>query len=559
MWKRLLSLTENGNSVIAKLEQANGSNRQLSEKDIPEALESLGAKEFYLDQEAIVLFVNSAKEGNKEAYAGICIAERRNASVEVEVAEAGMIANMIVTGAYGGRALRGSELVHALAQANVTKGINKVALKKVLIMSKTLSPGEVYTQPVAQGKSPINGSDSRFMPLVEDFNKRVLSPQHKENSTKLDMRNLGETITVGEGDEVMRRIPATKGKSGYTVQGKELPPKPGNESPLKEGKGTCFSPKDPNILIATTSGLPIIKDKTIDIDNALCMKNIGVGTGHVKFKGSLVVTGNIEPGMIVRATGSITVGGFVESADVVAQGDILIGKGIIGHTVPDNERRTCVIKSKGSIKANYAQYCELQATEDIYLAIHSIGNHIRCGRELKVLDSKEQQGTLSGGTAKAGNNIICANLGVEGDTVTRVEAFGSYASYKEKLFRQKELYQQAQDATMQVIRKEIEFNKKPKSERTSEDEKEIETEKERTNEEMMKEKKLLNRFNEEFEALLLKNTIEVKNKVFSHVVIQFGDVSIVTKRSYGASVFSFTQYEIKSRSLLNDNDIASDM
>ncbi|SJN57814.1 hypothetical protein VR7878_02497 [Vibrio ruber DSM 16370] len=559
MWKRILSITEDKKSVIANLKPIETLSKKLSKSGIMEALANLGASEFYLDHDVLERFINDANEGKGEAYKDCVIAKRLHAQVVVELAEQDMLASMVVTGAYGGRGLLGSDLVHALAQSKVIKGINKAALKKVLIMSRTLSPGEVFVQPIAQGKMPVNGVDTKFIPLVDDVNKRVLAPQQKENSSKLDMRNLGETITVGEGDEVMRRIPATKGTPGYTVQGTMIPAKPGNDSMMKEGKGTAISSKDPNILVATISGMPLIKERSIDVDNALCMQNINVGTGHVKFKGALIVAGNIESGMIVRATGSITVGGFIESADVQAQGDIQVGKGIIGHTTTDNEPRTCTVKSGGTIKANYAQYSELQAHDDIHLTVHSISNNIRCGQDLYVIDEKEKQGTLSGGMAKAGGKIICLNLGVEGDTATRVEAFGCYASHRKRLEQYKEQYKQTQATTMDIVRRELEFNKKPKEKRTEEEREAIERLKQETSEQMVKEKEMLAVMEDEFEDMLRENTIEVKSKVFSHVIVQFGDERIVIKRSHGPSIFNFTQYEIKCRSLLDENDVVSEI
>ncbi|MDW6004978.1 DUF342 domain-containing protein [Vibrio mangrovi] len=559
MWKRILSIAEDKKSVIANLKPIETLSKKLSKSGIMEALFSLGASKFYLDQEALELFINHANEGKGEAYQDCVIAKRLNATVTIELAEQSMIASMVVTGAYGGRGLLGSDLVHALAHSHVVKGINKAALKKVLITSKSLPPGEVFTQPIARGKNPVDGVDTKFIPLVDDVNKRVLAPQRKENSSKLDMRNLGETITVGEGDEVMRRIPSTKGTPGYTVQGTVIPAKPGNDFPMKEGKGTALSSKDPNLLVATISGMPLIKERSIDVDNALCMQNINVTTGHVKFKGCLIITGNVEAGMIVRATGSITIAGFIESADVQAQGDIQVGKGIIGHTTNDDEKRTCTVKSGGSIKANYAQYSELQAHDDIHLTVHSISNNIRCGQDLYVIDEKEKQGTLSGGTAKVGGKITCVNLGVEGDTTTRVEAFACYASYRERLEQYKEQYKETQAKTMEVVRRELEFNKKPKEERTEEGRQEIERFKLESSEQMIKEKDMLAVLEDEFEDMLRENTIEVKSKVFSHVIIQFGDERVVTKRLHGASIFTYTQYEIKCRSLLDENDVVSEV
>ncbi|ERB63514.1 hypothetical protein N779_20385 [Vibrio coralliilyticus OCN008] len=136
------------------------------------------------------------------------------------------------------------------------------------------------------------------------------------------MLDLGETVTVEAKARLMKRIPATKGTPGITVQGKPIPPKPGNDAMLKESKGSEISPEDPNLLVAAVSGMPMIKERTVEVEDALCLPAIGVATGHVKFKGNVIVTGNIESDMMVRATGNLTVGGFIESADVQAQGDI---------------------------------------------------------------------------------------------------------------------------------------------------------------------------------------------------------------------------------------------
>ncbi|WP_157618746.1 FapA family protein, partial [Vibrio sp. HI00D65] len=127
------------------------------------------------------------------------------------------------------------------------------------------------------------------------------------------------------------------------------------------------------------------------------VSNVDVSTGHVKFKGNVLVSGNIEPGMVVKATGSITVGGFIESAEVQAQGDIKVAKGIIGHTTKEGEPKSCKVFSKGSITASYAQNAELQTASDMRLGVHSMSNEIRCGNNLIVMDSLKKHGTLSGG------------------------------------------------------------------------------------------------------------------------------------------------------------------
>jgi len=285
MWKLCLSWNEKKTEITAKLPEADlGS--ELVRKELDAVIAEMEGAELYLDDAEVVRFLNCARERKAEAYDGIVIAKRLNAQLDIELTDNDMLASMKVTGAYGGRGLRGSEIVHALAQARVTKGINKLALKKVLVVSNQLKAGEEFVQPVAQGKQPIKGKDAQFVPLVEDITKRVLKPEKgKSANAKIDMRNLGATITVDKGDEVMRREPATKGTPGFTVQGKIIPPQAGKDALLKPGKGTeiAIPPQagkdallkpgkgteiasyDPNLLIASQSGMPLIKEKTIEV------------------------------------------------------------------------------------------------------------------------------------------------------------------------------------------------------------------------------------------------------------------------------------------------------
>ncbi|MGX9416421.1 DUF342 domain-containing protein [Vibrio sp. WJH972] len=559
MWQNFLSLDDSGTCIVAKLSDDVKLTQRLTKSGVNEVIADLNADTYYLDSEQLDQFITWANEKNHKALEGVIVAEIKNAELSIEISEDKMLAHMIVTGAYGGRGLRGSEIVHALAESHVTKGINKLALKKVLQISNSLEAGKEYTQAVAVGKKTVPGRDGRLKPLIPDVTKQVLAPQAEGNSTKVDMRNLGDTVSVEVNQPVLKREPPTQGNAGYTVHGDALDLLPGKDVTLKVGKGTEIDANDSNLLIATETGMPLIKDGTVHIENALCMENISVKTGHVKFKGSLVVTGNIEADMVVRATGNILVGGFIESADVQAQGDIFVKKGIIGHTVSEGDPKTCTVKSGGSIKANYAQYSLLQSHHHIHLAMHSLSNDLSCGEDLTVLDSRIQHGTLSGGHTKVGGKVICYNLGVEGDTPTSVECFACYSSMKARIETLREQYLLAQDKTMKLVRRELDFKKKPKSERSDNEEQEIEELKESANEAMIVAKNVLDVSNSDLEESLERNTIEVKHQVYTHVTLQFGNEQIITKNEHGASLFSFNQYEISCKSALLDSDIKGDL
>lgn len=558
MWDKFVAFSEDQNQVLAKLTSDIVVDSNFDTRGLDEALVNLKADDYFVLEDEVARFINLAKEMKSEAYVGIAIAEVRDSTVEVILSDHDMLASMLVTGAYKGNPLKGPQIVQALAQAHVTKGINKLALKKVLVTSHQLKPGETFNQPVAKGKNPVQGADAKFIPLVKDPTKQVLAPKETEQEGKVDMLNLGETITVSENDPLMKRVPATKGTAGITVQGKVIPPKPGNDAMISAGKGTKVSPDNPNLLLAAVSGMPIIKDRGVDVEDALCLPTIGVATGHVKFKGNVVVLGNIESDMVVRATGSLTVGGFIESADVQAQGDIEVAKGIIGHNVSEDQPKSCIVKSGGSIKANYAQFCELQAGNDINLSVHCMNSEVRCGHDLVVSDAGEKQGTLSGGHAKVGGKVTCVNLGVEGDTATSVQAFAWFQMYKERQTKLKDQYKLAQEQTMDIIRRELEFKKTPKAERTPEQEEQLESDKQKANAHLEKVKFARDTNEQELESGLEVYNIEVKNKVYTHVTVQFGEEKVITKRVHGASIFSFNQFEIKCSSMFEEEDLEQD-
>ena len=558
MWEKLLELSEDKLSVLAKLMPDIELDNSTDQQGLENALEQIQAQDYFVLEEEVECFLKLAKNCETEAYEGITIAEVRDVQVQVVISENDMLATMVLTGAYQGQPLTWPKIVNALAEAHVVKGINKLALKKVLVMSHKLKPGETFEQPVAIGKPPIDGKDTELRALVEDPTKQVLAPKEKQGEGKVDMLNLGGTVSVAEGDALMERIPATEGEAGVSVLGRVIPAKVGKDMLLKEGKGSVISNENPNLLIAAISGMPVIHDRSVDVTEAICLPTVGVGTGHVKFKGDVVVLGNIESDMIVRATGSVTVGGFIESADVQAKGDIHVTKGIIGHNVSEGEERSCVVKSGGSIYAKYAQFSELQAAEDIHLDVHCMNSEVRCGKDLIVSDANGKQGTLSGGHAKVGGKVKCVELGVEGDTATYVEAFARFQTYKERQAKLKEQYTQSQEATMAVIRQELELKKIPKSERTPEQEQALETQKLEANTNL-EAAKLARDVNEaDLNHALEEAKIEVTGKVFTHVTAQFGDEKITTKRVHGPSIFSFNQYEIKCSSMLDEEAFEQD-
>nr|VVV05453.1 hypothetical protein AW0309160_02933 [Aliivibrio wodanis] len=508
----------------------------LNKQDLIDAVHTLGAQDFYLydlDIEAVITAINS---GDFLKLNETIIAQRLDTQLSIEIDESELSATMIITGAYGGSHLRGPAIIAALTEHSIIKGVQKEALKSLLLTNRDLKPGESYTATIAIGKAPIPGNNANFLPLVPDVKKRILQPKIQDDGL-VDMRDLGDFITVKKGVPLIKRIPATKGADGLTITGKSIPAIPGEEIPLKVYAGSVISEHDCNVLLSSIDGMPIIHKDGVGVDNLLKLKAIDVTTGHISFEGSIFVENDIEAGMRVQATGSITVGGFIENAEVIAHEDISVANGIIGHQPHDDGELSCTIMAKGSISAKLAQHSCLTANKEINLLL--LANHCSLNSRtfIAVTDKAGKNGTISGGSVIANHYIKTANLGIEGGAYTKVQAFQNFSVVKENIHQLKKQYLLLNDTIDKIA--QINIDKQP-----SEIAEKILHSKTKTEQELVKVRALLELEEHAFDSGLKQNHIFVTNKMFPRVEIKFNNEHLVTKREYSPSKITFTGYDI---------------
>ncbi|PQJ89392.1 DUF342 domain-containing protein [Aliivibrio sifiae] len=553
MWKSLLTLMDDS-VVVLRFPDEFQPDEEPTLKNFKDRLEEINAHNFHFDEKIITSVIQDVKNGMSAHHQDRTVAERRDAEVIIALEERDMKATMAVVGAYGGQDIQSGDIISALTSMEITRGISKNALKKIMVLSRNLEAGEKISLLVAKGKEPIDGENASFTPLVEDFREQALQPQEKEDDEdKVDMRDLGETITVVEGDELIRRIPPTKGVEGYTVKGEIIPATPGKNSKLRAGKGAAISPRDPELVIATISGMPWINKDGADVDNALCLNAVDISTGHVKFKGSVIVSGDIAADMIVKATGSVTVGGFIESANVQAHGDVIAMKGIIGHHVEEGEEHTCFVKAGGKITAKFVQSANLQASGDIELGLHSIQSFVKSKNAVTVMDKSGRTGSIVGGEVYAGSTITTVNLGATAGTQTLVKAFTRFDKYKENIADLNAKYKAAQENTMKIVRAEMDLAKVPKADRTSEQIERVQTMKEESNKEITLSMTRFQLAEEELRKQLNENVVKVTERMYPKVTIQYSDEQVTTKREHSPCKIYFNEYEIKIDPIITKN------
>lgn len=371
------------------------------------------------------------------------IAQRHDARVTLVIEKDRMSAIAQITADWGGKFLTTEQLEQAIQTSEVSQGVQTTLITAAILAAKEAAPGTVLKLPVALGKAVVNGKDSRLERLVETPAERILKPQERDDG-RVDMRDLGTIVTVKAGAQLMRRHPATQGEPGFTVTGQDLPAKNGKDSPMSAGDGTYLSPDDPNLLIASRAGLPCQEKTGMKVDEVLSVKQVDARHGHITFEGGLIVNADVQPGMKVKVSGDIVIGGFIEGGEIEAGGSITVRHGIIGRRNEQGEY-LCHLNAQGEIHASYAQYAKLEAGGDIQIQSQLNHCYSRSGQDLKVGDSGMRKGHLIGGISIANRLIMAPILGASAANHTKLQILGGYFTHKEQELALRQRKQECRD------------------------------------------------------------------------------------------------------------------
>lgn len=309
---------------------------------------------------------NAQAEGAVLSYR---IADIRPAELKFNISDDKMAAAAVITSAWGGAQVSANMVVKAAQEAGVVFGFSKDHIIKLVTHASKAEPGSKVKLVIARGRQVVNGLDSRFEALIPDMESRRNKPL-VQSEEKADLRDFGVIPSIRAAEPLMRRHPPTAGVDGMTVTGNVLAAVPGQVIEWNLGEGSEFATDDADLLLAARDGLPRVIENGATVDEVFTVKNVDLATGHIIFRGSVVINGDITESMKVIAGGNIFVKGFVEGSLIEAGGDIRIGGAIIGHQIASAEKDTAYsteLKAKGDIECNIAQYARLSANGNIYV------------------------------------------------------------------------------------------------------------------------------------------------------------------------------------------------
>lgn len=246
--------------------------------------------------------------------------------------------------------------------------------------------------------------DYRFTP------QRIKEPAVRADGS-VDYSSMGILQNVKKGDVVAVYHHAVQGSAGYTIRGgemacsavKELPPIRGrNISRLEDGV----------TYISEIDGKVEVKDNRLDVQNVHEIHgDVNFVNGRVEFYGDIVIYGNVEAGVVIRAGRNITIRGITEGATIFAGGDVVMQRGLVGG-------KKAKISARGSVFADFVENATIDAKKSVKANV-IMNSQISAGGRVVVTG---ERGSLIGGFTHGLMGVEAANIGNEVEVKTVVHA-----------------------------------------------------------------------------------------------------------------------------------------
>ncbi|NPV27062.1 MAG: DUF342 domain-containing protein [Firmicutes bacterium] len=220
------------------------------------------------------------------------------------------------------------ELLQKLSQLGIKYGIDWEACSHGVT---SCTEEEVV---IARRNPAEPGKDGR-VELLFSSNSRV--PVLAEEDEAVDFRERFVFTSVEAGDLLAVKHPPEPGRPGTSVKGELIVPPPPRDVVLSAGEGAVLT-RDGGRTVATRAGRPAASRwrdlvRISVLPELVHTGDVDLASGNITFKGDVVITGNVEEGMLVEADGNVTVGGLVSGARVQATGSVLIRGNVLASVV----------------------------------------------------------------------------------------------------------------------------------------------------------------------------------------------------------------------------------
>lgn len=304
-----------------------------------------------------------------------------------------------------GAALKPENMVLILAGQGVNFGIQLERINAGLEQARATNRA-VEGIVVAQGQAPVHGENGRLEVLCGG----EACQEPPDEKARLDYHHRGLFTVADKGQDIARLRPPTKGVPGRDVTGAVVPARDGAPLRLTLGKNV-EALEDGALLRAKIPGVVLVGKGSLDVSELLSVPgDVDYGTGNIELsQGSVHVAGTVRTGFTVQVPGQVLVEGMVESARVIAGGDVTVRGGIF---MSGDE--AAFVQAGGSVMAAFTHNAMVQAGGDVTVTMSMVGSksnkgsRVTCEGFLRVTDPK---GRIMGGTVVSAKGIEVFDAG----------------------------------------------------------------------------------------------------------------------------------------------------
>lgn len=382
---------------------------------LKEVLETLGYIEYSLDDPAIDRFLQNCAQAQTLVSADI--GERRNASFLLEIADDLMSAWLTLTPAQGGSPI-GVQVHDELRDRGITFGIVHAEL------NAALTRGWCDHLLIAQGEPTTPGTLGHFEVL---FGLQQNSAPHSDEKAKVKFRDLSHLLLVHANDPLMRLYPPVQGKNGTNIKGQIVPAQALPEIKFgTELQGSSPDRADPNLLVAIYAGQPVEVEGGVIVNPVITVQHVDLSTGKIQFEGTVHVEGDVKSGMSVNVSGDVIVNGMVESAEIIAGGNVAVKGGVVGRAEKKAGTQQLAdtaakIKCGGSVQALFMENVHAEAGNKIAIEQNVRHCELIARNEIIAGKSGSKGGQIIGGRTQASMLIQADVLGTNVATKTLIQ------------------------------------------------------------------------------------------------------------------------------------------
>lgn len=221
-----------------------------------------------------------------------------------------------------------NELLQELSRLGINYGIDWEACSRAVT---SCIEEEIV---IARGNPTKPGKDGWVELLFASDSKLAVLVQEEE---KIDFRKRYVFTSVTEGEILAVKHSPKLGLPGMGVKGDVIVPPVPKEIYLSAGEGVVLT-EDKKRTIATRAGRPVAYHghdlvRVSVLPELVHSGDVDLSSGNIAFKGDVVITGNVEAGVVVEAGGNVRIDGLVSGVQIQAMGSVLVKGSILTSTV----------------------------------------------------------------------------------------------------------------------------------------------------------------------------------------------------------------------------------